>query len=65
MMSITCRKVRNKAAHLHHPTCDVEVDLDLLVSGGAGDLAVPLGAAVGLDAPVLSPGGPLAVRGVA
>lgn len=31
-------------------TCDVEIDLDLLVSGGSSDSPVPLGALVRLHA---------------
>ena len=49
-------------------TCDVEEDLYLLVSGGAGDLTVPLGAVMGGSRPagtVLLHRSSLAVRGKA
>jgi len=42
-----------------YSTCDVEIDLDLLVSGGARDPSVPLGALVRLHAAVPLPAGEL------
>lgn len=44
---------------LRHSTCDVEVDLDLVVFSRAFDLSVPLGAVVKLQAAVLVLGGEL------